>query len=243
MKYYTIAHRGWSGAAPENTRASFELALNDESVDVIECDIQMSKDGQLVVVHDFDLDRTSNGTGPVSGYTYKKLLEFDFGSWFDEKFEGQRIMLFSELLDLIRGRKRLMVEFKVIEGNYEGFLDKFIYAIEKYPKETLMIESFNHGLVKQIKERDKSLYTGLIYYGLPTRLLDQLKHTDSNFVSIQFFNITKKMVDELYSAGMTITAWTLNKPWQYEHIKKTGINLYIASDVPGLAYEQLKNVE
>jgi glycerophosphoryl diester phosphodiesterase len=242
MQYYAIAHRGWSGVAPENTLSAFKHALKCPTADVIECDIQLTKDGKIVVIHDFSLDRTSNGTGPVFEHTYEELLQYDFGSWFGKEFEGERIMLFSELLELVQGKKKLMVEFKTIEGYCEGFIDKFLHEIDGYPKDTLMLESFNHNLIKQLKERETSFYTGLIYYGSPTRLLEQLKYTDSNFVSIQYFNITKEMVDELYGAGMTITAWTLNEKWQYDLIKKTGTGLYIASDIPGLAYEQLKEI-
>jgi len=239
MDYVFIAHRGWSGVAPENTRAAFERALEGNEADVIECDIQMTKDGKLVVIHDFSVDRTSDGTGAVYDYTYEELLRFDFGSWFAPEYTGQRIMLFSELLALVNGKKRLMVELKTVEGHYDDILDKLFEELQGYPTETLMLESFNHNLIHELKQRNPSLYTGIIYYGSPTRLVEQLKYQNCNFVSIQFCNINKEIVDKLNAAGISIIVWTMNHPWQYDVIRFAGKGLYIASDYPDIGRKEL----
>ena len=239
MEYYFVAHRGWSGVAPENTRSAFQLALDDPHADIIECDIQLTKDGKLVVFHDFSLERTSNGVGPVFSCTYEELLQYDYGSWFSPEYAGEKIMLFSEILSLIDGKKRLMVELKTVEGHYDGILDKLLKEIENYPKETLMIESFNHCLIHELKQRDPKLCTGIIYYGSPTQLVEQLKYQNCNFVSIQYVNVTKQMVEDLFAAGMEVVIWTLNHPWQFDFIAKIGTGLIVASDYPGLGRKHL----
>lgn len=239
MQHYVLAHRGWCGAAPENTMSSFKLAVNDPTVDATECDIQMSKDGELVVIHDFTLDRTSNGTGLVRDYTYEELLQFDFGSWFSPNYKHERIMRFQELLQLINGKKRLFVELKITADFYPGIAEKLLAAIKGYPKETLRIESFDHALVKQIKAMDTELSTGLILHDNVTLLMEQLKYTNSNFAAVFWGNVTQQMADQLAAEGIELNVWTLNHNWQYDYIKQIKGQFYLTSDIPGLALEQM----
>lgn len=86
---YTIAHRGASGYAPENTFAAFDLAAELKS-DMIELDVQLTKDRHIVVIHDDRVDRTTNGTGYVKDYTLKELQTLDAGSWFGPAFQGEK---------------------------------------------------------------------------------------------------------------------------------------------------------
>jgi len=239
MQYNVLAHRGWSSVAPENTMAAFRLAVSDPTVDAIECDIQLTKDGQIVVMHDFTLERTSTGKGLVKNYTYEELLQFDFGSWFSEEFKNERISLLKDLLQLVEGKKRLVIEIKSTANLYPDIAEKLLEAIDGYPKETLMIESFDHFLMKKIKEMDPELCTGLILHDDVTLLSEQVKYTQSNFVSIFFGNITQKLVDDFAVNDIEIILWTLNHEWQYDYIKQFKGSFYIASDHPGLAMKQM----
>lgn len=240
MSYRILAHRGWSGVAPENTLSAFKLALNDPTVDAIECDIQLTKDGQIVVVHDFTLGRTSNGTGLIKEYTLAQLRQLDFGGWFSDQFRGERISTFSELLALIAGKKRLVVELKTTANLYPQLADKLLEEIADYPQETLMIESFDHGLVKQIKDRNPELCTGLILHDHVTLLMEQIKYTNSNFISLFFGNLSQSLADTLAAEKVETILWTLNQPWQYEYIKQFNGTFYLASDHPGLAAQQME---
>lgn len=239
MTYRILAHRGWSGIAPENTLSAFKLALEDPTVDAIECDIQMTKDGEVVVVHDFTLGRTSNGSGLVKDYTLAELRQLDFGAWFSPHFQGEKIPTFHELLSLIDGKKRLVVELKTTANLYPELGKKLLEAIEDYPQETLMIESFNHGLMKQIKEQKPALCTGLILHDDVTLLLEQIKYTNSNFIAILFGNITQSIADALAAENIEIILWTLNQAWQYDYIKPLKGTFYLASDHPGLAMSEM----
>ena len=239
MSYRILAHRGWSGVAPENTLSAFKLALTDPTVDAIECDIQLTKDGEIVVVHDFTLGRTANSTGLVKDYTLAELRQLDFGGWFSPNFQGEKIPTFHELLSLIDGKKRLVVELKTTANLYPELGEKLLAAIQAYPQETLMIESFNHGLIKQIKDQNPELCTGLILHDDVTLLLEQIKYTNSNFISIFFGNITQPLVDALTAENIEIILWTLNQSWQYNYIKQIQGTFYLASDHPGLAAKQM----
>ncbi|MFZ5753142.1 MAG: glycerophosphodiester phosphodiesterase [Bacillota bacterium] len=242
MQNYVLAHRGWCGVAPENTMASFRMAVNDPTVDAIECDIQLSKDGEIVVIHDFTIDRTSNSTGLVRNYTYEELLQFDFGGWFSAEFKDEKIPLFKDLLELVDGKKRLVVEIKTTANLYPEIADKLLEAIKHYPKDRIMIESFDHSLMKNIKAKDSELCTGLIFHDSVTLLLEQMKYTRSNFASIYFGNITQQLVDELTAHNIEIILWTLNHEWQYDYIKQFKGTFYIASDYPGLAIKHMSSL-
>jgi len=91
MNFVNYAHRGASAYAPENTMSSFKKAFQLGS-NGIELDLQKTKDGKIVIFHDKEIDKKSNGTGKISDYTYNELLEFDFGSWFGKEFKNEKIV-------------------------------------------------------------------------------------------------------------------------------------------------------
>ncbi|MBC7546789.1 hypothetical protein H7171_03530 [Candidatus Saccharibacteria bacterium] len=109
-----VAHRGYSSEAPENTIAAFDLALRYGYSD-IEFDVQLSKDGVPMVLHDELLGRTTNGLGRLDGYTYAQLKQLDAGSWFNPKFGEQRIPSLLELLARYKSKARLHIELKSTE--------------------------------------------------------------------------------------------------------------------------------
>jgi glycerophosphoryl diester phosphodiesterase len=239
LEYYVLGHRGWAGAAPENTISSFRLALEDPRVEVIECDVQLSKDGELVVIHDYTVDRTSSGSGLVRDYTLEELRALDFGSWFEEAFAGERIPTLGEVLGLIGGKKKLLVEIKETAGLYPGIESKVLAALEGFPTDMVMLESFNHALVARIKDLAPSMTTGLIFYDNANLMIEQLEHARCEFAAIYFGNLTQKLVDDLSERGISIFAWTLNEDWQYEYLRSLDGTFTVGSDFPGMAVREL----
>ena len=120
-----VAHRGFSGEYPENTALSFLKAI-ELGVEIIEFDVRMTQDGQLVVIHDETLDRTTNGTGPVSDVVLDEIVRLDAGSWFSPNFSEQRVPTLSETLNLIQGRARLNVQLKCDESDRAPLTRKVI---------------------------------------------------------------------------------------------------------------------
>ena len=106
-----IAHRGASSYAPENTLAAFDLALH-MGCRHLELDVDFTRDGHIVVIHDETVDRTTNGTGPVGSHTLAELRALDAGSWFGPQFAGERIPMFAEVLERYHGRAHLHTEIK-----------------------------------------------------------------------------------------------------------------------------------
>jgi len=107
-----IAHRGYSEKYPENTLVAFQSAL-DGNADMIELDITLSRDREIAVIHDDTLERTTNGSGEVADYGLNELKALDAGSWFDERFSGERIPTLEEVFDLVKGRTWINIEIKV----------------------------------------------------------------------------------------------------------------------------------
>ncbi|MEW5773772.1 MAG: glycerophosphodiester phosphodiesterase family protein [Thermodesulfobacteriota bacterium] len=106
-----IAHRGDSAHAPENTLAAFRAAL-DAGADMVECDVGLTRDLVPVILHDADLDRTSDGRGKLSAHSYDEMARLDAGSWFGPAFAGERIPTLEQALDLLAGRVQVNVEVK-----------------------------------------------------------------------------------------------------------------------------------
>jgi glycerophosphoryl diester phosphodiesterase len=109
--FMVIAHRGASAYAPENTVAAFDLALQ-MGCRHLELDVDLSRDGHIVVMHDDTVDRTTNGTGPVGSQTLAELRALDAGAWFGGQFTGERIPTFAEVLARYQGRVHLHTELK-----------------------------------------------------------------------------------------------------------------------------------
>ena len=146
-------HRGGAAYAPENTMASFENGW-ERGADLLELDVQLTKDGHVVVFHDHTLDRTTDGLGPLGEKTLAEVQTLDAGSWFGPEFAGEKVPTFEEVVDWAKGKIRLNVELK--SGPFPYFQDelaeKVVAILRKYDvlHETLII-SFDHPLVRQCK--------------------------------------------------------------------------------------------
>ncbi|MDQ8735691.1 glycerophosphodiester phosphodiesterase family protein [Paenibacillus sp. LHD-38] len=208
-----VAHRGWSGEAPENTIAAFKLAMTDPDIPIIELDVHLSKDGIPVVIHDHVLDRTTSGTGPVKAFTLEELRQLDAGSWFAPSFEGERIPTLEEVLLLTKGSCKLHVELKSMGDEYEGIEEKVIAIIQRHNmQEEVFLSSFDHDSMKRANEIDPTIRTGLIFLGKPTLLIEQLRYTGAASVSIHYAFITPLFVEEMIQNGIDLGVWTVDDP-------------------------------
>lgn len=158
-----IAHRGAAGEAPENTLASFKLAVEQEC-DAIELDIHLSADDEIVVCHDATIDRTTNGSGVIREMKVEELKQYDAGSWFSPKFKDEKIPLLEEVLDIIPKEVLINIEIKNIPMFYPEIEEKVLdLLIEKGRVETAIISSFDHQCLKKMKLMNDKLKVGLLY--------------------------------------------------------------------------------
>lgn len=228
-----VAHRGWSSKAPENTMASINLALEEEKIDMIEIDVQLTKDNVLVVVHDFVLERTSNGKGYIDDYTLAELRQLDFGSWFSSVFKGEKIPTLKEVLEKVNGKKGVIIEIKRCMDKYPYIAKEICNLLNTYKyKDKVLIKSFDHQVIKEVTQIDNTLKVGLLIYGKLTLLMEQIKYTGASFLSINYHYIDEKLVKESYANNVQLFAWTVNEEVAIDRIKKLDRNIYIITDIP-----------
>lgn len=151
--FVNYAHRGASAYAPENTMISFRKALQ-LGANGIELDLQRTKDGKIVIFHDKNIDKKSNGKGKISDYTYKELLDFDFGSWFDIKYKDERIVLFENFAKEFLSKSLTFA----IELKQEGIEKDVLDIIKKYATyDDIYITSFNFNALNNVRAIDSNI--------------------------------------------------------------------------------------
>src|ERR1700736_62812 len=165
-----IAQRGASADAPENTIAAFELAL-DQGADGIELGVHLSQDEHPIVIHDFTLERTTDGAGPVSAHTVRELKRLDAGGWRDRRFRGQRVQTLQEVLERFRDRTRFWVELKGGAAVYPGLEERIVSTIEIYDVvDRVLVQSFDPGTLATVRRLNPEIRIGALVARAPLDL-------------------------------------------------------------------------
>lgn len=165
-----IAHRGFSGVAPENSLAAFQKAI-DIGADMIEFDVMMSKDGEVIVMHDDTLDRTTTGKGPVKNFTLSQLKTLDIGSWFAPQFKDEKVPTLREVLEMAKGKIKVNIEIKMSSVDpftkRNGIEEKIANLVRHYgmSKDT-MISSFSPIAIQRVKEFAPEITGALLYHDI-----------------------------------------------------------------------------
>ena len=215
-----IGHRGARAYAPENTLASFKKAL-EIGVDAVELDVRKTKDNQLVVIHDADVKRTTNGEGLVSELTLKEIKSFSAE-------EGEKIPTLEETLDFLDKKVKVFVELK--ETGIEEQVLSIVHA--KSLEKNVIITSFLEDALKKVRELDKDIETGLIYakHKNPIKAALELK---ANYLFALYRFTHTANVQKAHENGLKVIVWTINSPEEVEEYAKKGVD-GIASDKPDI---------
>ncbi|WP_428993713.1 glycerophosphodiester phosphodiesterase [Brevibacillus choshinensis] len=232
----TIAHRGASGYAPENTMAAFRKAVKMKA-DYIEIDVQATKDGKLVVIHDNTVDRTTDGTGKVSSFTLDEIRQLDAGSFFGPDFAGERIPTFDEVLDEFRGKTGILIELKSPEL-YPGIEEQVAAALsernmDKPANEKIIVQSFNFDSIKTFHELLPAVPVGVLTSNKNDLTDEKLAEfaTYADYVNPTQKLVTEELVNRIHDLGMQISVWTVRKPEEVEPLLKAGVD-DIITDYP-----------
>ncbi|NKE06903.1 glycerophosphodiester phosphodiesterase [Mesobacillus selenatarsenatis] len=216
-QFDTVAHRGAAGYAPENTIAAFDKGL-EMKADYIEIDVQRSKDGELVVIHDTTVDRTTDGTGKVGELTLEELRSLDAGSFKGEQFAGEKIPTFEEILERYQGKIGILIELKAPEL-YPGIEEAVAQELkernlDKPQNDKIIIQSFNFESMKKMDVLLPKVPIGVLTYsGLHTTdaaLQEFAKYAD--LFNPSYGLVSKELVDKVHSLGMEIQSWTVRSP-------------------------------
>lgn len=219
------AHRGASGVCPENTMAAFTRAIQ-MGAHGIETDVQMSKDGVLVLCHDERLERTTDGRGLLAGHTWEELQRLDAGSWFDPSFAGERLPRLEDLFALAAGTKLLLnLELKSGVVLYPGIEAEVVALIKDYGlRERVIISSFNHFSLVAIKRLDPEIETGILYMeGLVDPWL-YARHVGADALHPLFYGVRPEIVAGAHEAGLRVNAWTVDEPAQAKALIQAGVD-------------------
>lgn len=226
------AHRGSSKEAPENTMAAMVKAAEDLA-DLVEIDVQETKDGVVVLGHDANLRRVAGVNRAISSYTYKELQELDVGKWFSPEFEGERIPALSDVMEFCKGRVNMNIEIKNL-GKDSPLPDKVVDMIREHQmEEQCVVTSTRLSYLTRIKEIAPDIRTGYIIsaaYG------DYYSSDSIDFISIRSSFVSGKLVEAAHEKGKAIHAWTVNTKSEMERMKMLGVD-NIITDYPVLARE------
>lgn len=206
-----FAHRGASGYAPENTLEAFALA-GEQGAQGIELDVQLTKDGEVVVIHDETIDRVSTGKGAVRDYTLEELRRFSFHNH-KKEYEGVQIPTLREVLEQVKpGGMEVNIELKTGIYWYPGLEEKTVELVKAAGMENRVIySSFNHYSVQKILELDAEAETAYLYSDVLLNVENYAKNTGVCGLHPAVYHL--KMADFLESyriSGLKVRVWTVN---------------------------------
>jgi len=219
-KVLIVAHRGASGWAPENTLASFKKAM-EIGADYSELDVHLTKDGEVILLHDDTLDRTTNGKNGVWEYTLEEVKKLDAGSWFSPEFAGEPIPTLKEVIEAVKGKMKLNIEIKV-SGHDPDIAEKVVDIVrsENFGNDC-MITSFDSASVLKVKQIAPELTTGFIF---------STDYPQSVFNgNWEVLSCNKKVVDEEFlkkarKAGKKVQVWTVNDEETMKELIDLGVD-------------------
>lgn len=244
LKNLLVAHRGYSAVYPENTLLAFEKAV-ENGINCFELDLQRTKDGKLVCLHDVTVDRTTNGTGNIKDLTWDYVKTLDAGSWKNSQFAGEKIPSLDEVFERFKNENVfILIEMKN-DNNYVGIEKQIADLIKKYMiEEQVLYFSFDWESVNKIKQYYPLIATGLLASG--TSLLDDAlsvallnKHS---FISWDYYTLLNNpdYITLWRKNGLSVNAWTVNNMNDLQTLWDIGVNI-LASDYANYLND-LKNI-
>lgn len=223
----TIAHRGFSAIAPENTLIAFKKAL-ELKVDYIELDIHLTKDNQVVVIHDKTINRTANGKGKINELTLEEIRKYNVGSWFAPEYKNEKIPTLEEVMELVNGKATLFIEVKKGDVFYSGIEQLTLDLINKKgARDWCILHSFDDEIIRNIHHLDKTiplfktieLATSLadLYVNriIPTK--DIFYYKNMRGLNMNHQVVTHSLARKLHKKNLQLFVWTVNEP---DSIKK-----------------------
>lgn len=216
-----IAHRGASGYAPEHTLPAYRLA-KEMNADYIEIDLQMTKDGQLIAMHDDRVDRTTNGTGKIRDLTLSQIKALDAGRRINKAFTStasspnQRLSVpaLQQVIDALGKDTNYYIETKK-PGQYPGMEDKLLALLKKNgligngtERSKVIIESFSAESLKNIRDQYPDLF--LIQLGTPEKMDLQSIAEYADGIGPDYRAVTEDFIRQAHEKGLVVHPWTVN---------------------------------
>ncbi len=233
------AHRGASGHAPENTLIAMTKAI-EMGAAMSEVDVQQTADNRLVLFHDDELERTSNGEGNLYEKTYEELRNLDAGRWYGEEFAGEKIATLEEVIAHVRGKMKLNVEVK-LHGN-ENNVEQLVVDLIRRENfgDQCVVTSFGHQEAENIKKLAPELTVGYIFgrdgfhEGVFSGPVDLL--------SANYRLVDQAFMEKARAAGKEVHVWTVNDKETMRKMMRVGVDA-ILTDYPDRLADVLAEIE
>lgn len=224
----TVAHRGASAYAPENTLAAVRIAV-DSGCDLVEVDVQRTGDGALVLLHDTDLARTAGVARSVADLTLAELQRLDVGAWFSPAYAGERVPTLDELLDLLEpSRTGLLLEIKRPDLHPGIAVDVArVLRDRALPLDRVIVQSFDHRVMRQFHRYAPELTVGLLGHPPVRRLRDLARW--AAYVNPRHRRASSPYVAAIHAAGMRSMVWTVDKDADLHRALALGVDGVISN--------------
>jgi glycerophosphoryl diester phosphodiesterase len=231
-----LGHRGEPRLAPENTVASFALIREDleRGVDGAECDVQMTRDGELVVIHDEKVDRTTDGHGWVKDFSLQELRKLNAGVRLPGPLRHEPVPTMQEVFEVFDGtRATLNVELKNSVVPYEGMEERLLELAGRYSI-SIVYSSFNVQSMDRIRKLDANARTGLLYEPWLIKAPDVMaaaREQGANAIHPYVLNTLDGFIREVHDAGLALAPWTVDLSVLVRHFAAGGVETVITNDV------------
>jgi glycerophosphoryl diester phosphodiesterase len=237
-----VAHRGFSGKAPENTLVAFRRAIHAGS-DMMEFDVRLSKDGEVVIIHDEELDRTTTGRGRVADYSLRELRKLDAGSVFGKEFAGEKIPLLREALQV--AQKRILVNIEIKDGYLGGYTlrdvaSKTFQAVEDAGmSDQVIFSSFYPPALETIREQNPQARLAFLFHYRWTFPEQVTAGKSFTALNLRRTYLNKGKIAGIHERGMKVNVYTVNSGEEMERFVRWGVDGIITNH-PDLLIKILK---
>jgi glycerophosphoryl diester phosphodiesterase len=223
------AHRGFSTAAPENTIAALDAAWRS-GADVAEIDVQLTRDGYVVLMHNRSVERTTSGAGLVKDLTLAELKTLDAGGWFDRRFRGERVPTLAEALEWSGGRLGLLIELKNYPFREMPLVEKTIEVIERHHAEEFVVPAgFDHVMLAEIHRMRPGWPLEMIYTGRLADPVHAAHACGATLVSLEPEFCLEPDIQRLHAGGVSALT-TLTSPAHAPELLRWGLDIFESND-------------
>lgn len=215
--FRVIAHRGWSDAAPENTFAAFDKALSI-GVNSIETDLRRTRDGEIVLMHDADVDRTTSGHGPLAQLSLAEVQALDAGSWFSEEFAGERVPTLRGLFE--RYGTRIDCDLEIKDRGLEA---KALRLIAGYDlADHVLISSSKKECLHNVKALSRTQRCGWLVRALDEATVAEARDAGFETISPPAGKLAPEQVAAAHAMGLSVRAWGVRDEVLMRHVVECG---------------------
>lgn len=226
-----IAHRGASADAPENTLAAFRK-VKEYGINWVEFDVMLTGCGEVVVMHDETLSRTTNYSGNVIDFPYSALQTFDAGVWFGPAFAGERIPTFAEAIQFCQDNQlSANIEIKSLLGLEDKVVTKVLAILQRYPNVPLLISSFSQDVLHCVRKYNTTIPLGFLMHDWIDNWKLSCEQLRCASVNVNHEILDVKKIEEIKSSSYYLAAYTVNDIDRAKQLYTWGVDA-LFSDCP-----------